>query len=366
MDYSARLARLKRKLGRKKGDAILIGQPENRRYLSGYSAMDHGIAESSGLLLITRKSPPFLLTDFRFREQAEREAVDFEVKLYPKGVIALLRKMLPKLGVKRLFFESDYTLHSTAQRLHRLSTEISVEITPTTGLVDKMRMVKSEDEIKRIRKSVRMNEKVFRDVYSALTGRETEIEVALKISTQMRLRGAERESFDTIVATSENSSLPHAVPSGKALVKNSPLLIDMGLVLNGYCSDMTRSFCLGKPSKKYKKIHRIVRRAQLAAMAKVRAGVSAKKVDRAARQVIANAGYGDYFGHALGHGVGMAVHEAPRVSTRSTLKLRAGMIITIEPGIYLPGWGGIRLEDMVVVREDGCENLNQDTTWLDI
>ncbi|HKJ65072.1 MAG TPA: M24 family metallopeptidase, partial [Desulfopila sp.] len=158
----------------------------------------------------------------------------------------------------------------------------------------------------------------------------------------------------------------HAVPGRREIKTNTPVVVDMGLVLDGYCSDMTRSFCHGKPDDRYLHLHRLVRRAQLAGIRAVRAGARASDVDKAARSIIAEAGYGKNFGHALGHGVGMAVHEEPRVSPKSRKKLRAGMIITIEPGIYIPGWGGIRLEDMVVVREDGCENINTDTTWLDI
>jgi len=149
-------------------------------------------------------------------------------------------------------------------------------------------------------------------------------------------------------------------------VNNGPLLIDMGLILDGYCSDMTRSFCLGRANDEYLKIHRLVRQAQLQGIAVVKAGVTCREVDQAARRVIEDAGYGKYFGHALGHGVGLAVHEEPRISPKSRKKLRSGMIITIEPGIYIPGWGGIRLENMVAVTADGCELLNHDTTMLDL
>ena len=229
-----------------------------------------------------------------------------------------------------------------------------------------MRCIKSEGEIELIRKSVRLNEDVFQEAYSSLSGNETEMDIALQIGTIMRKKGAEGESFATIVASGAASSLPHAVPRREKIQENKPLLIDMGLVLNGYCSDMTRTFCLGKPDDKYLQIHRIVRKAQLAGIKAVRAGVSGKEVDSAARKIITETGYGPYFGHGLGHGVGLAVHENPRVSQRARKHLQAGMIVTIEPGIYLPGWGGIRLENMVVVREGGCEELNKDSTYLDI
>jgi Xaa-Pro aminopeptidase len=366
MDYTARLLRLQKTLRRKKLDAILISRPENRRYLSGYSAANHGIAETSGLLLIVRKGPSLLLTDFRFREQAEREAQGFEIRLYSKGIFRLLKSLVPELGIATLGFESHYTLHSTAENLFSLGRDLGVTMIPLTGIVEKMRLIKSDEEIEHIRRSVHLNEQVFQKIFGRISGRETEIEVALEIGAQMRRGGGERESFETIVASGAASSLPHAVPGGRALEKNAPVVIDMGLVLNGYCSDMTRSFCLGTADAKYVEIHRIVRRAQLAGIEAVRAGAAGREVDRAARRVIAEAGYGKYFGHSVGHGVGLAVHEQPGISPKSRMKLKAGMVITIEPGIYLPGWGGIRLENMVAVREDGCENLNTDTTWLDI
>ena len=178
--------------------------------------------------------------------------------------------------------------------------------------------------------------------------------------------GAEGPSFDSIVASGANGALPHAVPGQSKIKPDQSLTIDMGLVLNGYCSDMTRNFVPKNPSKKYIKLHRLVRKAQLAGIAAIKADVRGCDVDKAARSIIAKAGYGPQFGHSLGHGVGLAVHEGPRLSFANKKKLKAGMIVTVEPGIYLPGWGGIRLENMVVVREDGCEVLNQDTTWLDI
>lgn len=366
MPYAARIKKLKELLRRRKLDAILIAQPQNRRYLSGYSVSDHGIEETSGLLLIPSRGIPHLLTDFRFKQQAESEARDCKILLYPKGLFALLEHLLPDLGIRNLAFESNYTLHATADKLMDLGDQCKIGITPVSGLVEQIRRIKNEEEINFIRRSVQLNEKVFQKVYSNLSTSKTEIDIALEIAAEMRRAGAEGESFDAIVATGEASALPHAVPRQVHLQKNSPLVIDMGLILNGYCSDMTRTVCLGTPDKKYSEIHRLVRKAQLVGIHAVREGATGQKVDKAARRIIADAGYGKYFGHALGHGVGMAVHEEPKVSPKSRKKLKAGMVITIEPGIYIPGWGGIRLENMVVVRENGCENLNSDTTSLDI
>lgn len=366
MNYQKRLLKLRKKIERKKLDAILISQPENRRYLSGYSGADHGIAESSGFLLILRTGRVFLLTDFRFKLQAEQETQDIEVILYPKGVIELLGQLLPDLGVAKLGFESHYTLHSTVAQMSELLGKKGVSLIPAEGLVEDLRIIKDEDEISLLKQSVQLNEKVFEEVYSSFSDYETEIDVAIAIETAMRRYGAERPSFETIVATGANGALPHAVPGTAKLRKNKSLTIDMGLILNGYCSDMTRNFVPNKPTKRYLKLHRIVRQAQRAGMAAIRAGIRGCEADQCARAVIVRAGYGDNFGHSLGHGVGLAVHEAPSLSPRSRKKLKAGMIVTVEPGIYIPGWGGIRLENMGVVREEGFENFNQNDIWLDI
>jgi len=365
MNYAARLLRLQEKLRRKKLDALIVSQPENRRYLSGYQAVDHGIGESAGVLLVPARGQATLLTDFRFQQQAEQET-GFDVKLYQKGLAALLDNLLADSGVRRLAFESHYTLHSFSLRLTALAEKRKITLIPTRDLVESLRLVKDEQELDCIRRSVALNELVFGEIRPSITPEMSEVELAVLLESAMRRAGAERPSFDTIVASGPNGALPHAVPGTRRLAPDQSLTIDMGLVLSGYCSDMTRTFVIGNPDQRYLSIHRIVRKAQKVGIAAVRAGASMQSVDRAARRIIADAGYGKYFGHSLGHGVGLAIHEAPRVSGRSRQKLSAGMVITIEPGIYLPGWGGVRLENMVVVREDGCENLNNDETWLDI
>ena len=229
-----------------------------------------------------------------------------------------------------------------------------------------MREVKSADELELLRASTRLNEKVFQSVHATIEPGMTEREIALALELTMREMGAEGPSFPTIVAFGTNAARPHAVPTDRELQAGDLVLIDMGLVLRGYCSDLSRTFVAGRPDPTYIDRHRVVRAAMLAGIGAIRAGVTGAAVDRAARQVIADAGYGDCFGHSLGHGVGLAVHEAPRLSRANRKKLRAGMVVTVEPGIYLPDWGGIRLENMVVVGEDGCELLNHDTTGLDL
>lgn len=358
--------KIKTSLKRKKIDAFLVAQPANRRYLSGYTAFDSSISESSGLLLIPAKGTPFLLTDSRYTLQAEQEASGVEVVLYPNGLLALLEKMLPRLAVKRLAFESHYTLHSTYRKLEKQATKLGLELVPVTGFVEKLRVAKSAEELGLIRRSVLLNEAVFQEAFKQIKPGMTEKEAARLIENTMRIKGAECPSFETIVAGGPNGAMPHAVPTDRPLQKGEPVIIDMGLVLEGYCSDMTRTVFLGEPDQRAVELSRIVRKAQLAATNEIRAGKKASEIDRAARDIIKKAGYGDKFGHGLGHGVGLAVHEAPAVSRRSQKKLQAGMVVTVEPGIYIPDWGGIRLENMVVVTEDGCEVLNQDTTFLNV
>jgi len=257
-------------------------------------------------------------------------------------------------------------LHSTAGKLDKVLRENGSELVPVTGVIEAMRLCKQEEELAKIRKSVQLNEDVLQEVVKTFTPGMTEREAALRIEDAMRRKGAERPSFETIIAGGPNGAKPHAVPSDRPLHDGEPIIVDMGLQLDGYCSDMTRTVFLGPPDPKAVELSRIVRRAQKAAIAKVRAGIAACDVDRVARQLITKEGYGREFGHGLGHGVGLAVHEAPSVNRRNHKKLRAGMVITIEPGIYLPGWGGIRLEQMIVVTDDGCELLNRDTTFLDL
>lgn len=364
--YPGRLTRLQKYLRYRKLSAFLVTHPSNRRYLSGYTAADHGIQETSGVLLVPARGLPFLLTDSRFFLQAEQEASGFEVQLYAGGLIATLKKLLPDLGVKRLGFESHYFLHSSAKKLRTMAASIGVDLVPITGVVERYREIKSESEIALVKQAVLLNEEVFQQVYKQIRPGASEVEVSIQIENLMRRMGAERPSFETIVAFGTNAARPHAVPGDRKLSAGETVLVDMGLVLEGYCSDMTRTFVVGKPDRRFVERLQIVRQAQQAGMEAIRAGVTCREVDMAARSVIREAGLGDFFGHALGHGVGLDVHEEPRLSSFSRKKLRAGMVVTVEPGVYLPDWGGIRLENMVVVRDRGCELLNEDTTFLDV
>jgi Xaa-Pro aminopeptidase len=307
------------------------------------------------------------LTDFRYQQHAEADAGTwYDIVLYPRSLVELLAKLLPKLGLSRLAFESHAMMHATATRLHTALQPLGVETVGLTGLVEGLRRCKSEAEIELIRRAVRLNEKVFGECFKALQPGMTETEAAQHIEATMRRLGAEGPAFATIVAAGPNGALPHGVPTERTIRQGEPVVIDMGLRLAGYCSDMTRTVVLGSPDQLTVKRIRLVRQAQKAAIALIRAGAIAREVDGAARRVIAAADLGDRFGHGLGHGVGLAVHEAPALNRRNRGQLKSGMVVTVEPGVYLPEWGGIRLENMVVVRPDGCEVLNSDTTFLDM
>jgi Xaa-Pro aminopeptidase len=360
------LEKIKAAIRRKSADALLVTQPENRRYLSGYKATDLAITESSGVLLIPGHGDPYLLTDSRYQLQAEREARDFEVSLVRGSMLKALDKILQRLNIRKLLFESHYLLHATAVKLVEMGQKHVIEMIPAAGMVEKLRLVKSREEIEKIRQAVRLNESVFQEAYANLTPGKTEREIAVAIESAMMLKGAEEPAFPTIVAAGPNGALPHAVPSDRVIKKGEPVIIDLGVKLDGYCADMTRTVILGTPDKQTLEVIRLVRRAQKAALKIIRAGILARDADRAARKVITAAGYGKNFGHGLGHGVGLAVHEAPSLNSMRRNKLQEGMVVTIEPGIYLPGWGGVRLENMVVVEKKGCTTLNHDKTFLDV
>jgi Xaa-Pro aminopeptidase len=342
-----RLTKLRAILPEHDIDAILVSQPHNRRYLSGFSG-------SAGWLIITAERA-VLATDFRYYEQIGREAPDFELAKIQTRVSDLLPKVLADLGIKRLGFESQ---HLTVDQLGTFSKAAEdVEWLPLEGTVEKIRAIKDEDEIDALRRSVALTDEAFAHLLEVIEPGMTEREVAWEIEAYMRSHGASKVAFDLIVAAGPNGALPHARPGDQAIQRGVPVVVDIGNVLDDYCSDMTRTFCLGEPSPRYLEVWNVVLQAQEAAQAVIRAGVSGVETDVAARDVIVEAGFGDYFGHGLGHGVGLDVHEGPRASRLSEDTFEAGMSLTVEPGIYLPGEFGVRLEDLVIIGEDGIEIL---------
>jgi Xaa-Pro aminopeptidase len=364
--FRERVRALREKLADTVPDTVWITQPENRRYLSRFKATDTQLTESSGSLLIT-ETDALLVTDSRYATEAKKEAVDFEVITYQKGLVESLPGILGRLGTITLGFEEDsvtWGLHrELSKKLKKLSPRI--RLTPLKGLVSGMREVKEKDEIKAIATSADLMCQILAEVIGSLEPGRTEKEVAWQIEGLTREGGAEDLAFPPIVASGPNGALPHAVPTERKLRTKEPIILDVGVRVDGYCCDMTRTIFLGTPGAKFRKIYRTVREAQLCALRDVRPGTETTLPDSTARQVIGDAGFGEYFGHALGHGVGLATHEGPRLGPQKPVELKRGMVVTIEPGIYIPGKGGVRLEEMVAVEKNGPRILTSDGHFYD-
>jgi Xaa-Pro aminopeptidase len=365
--FQARLAAVRNLLPEAGLDALLVSCPENRRYLSGFTAKDSHLNESSGFLLITQEKA-YVLTDFRYRDWAAAEAPLFAIEIYTKGLAKLLPELLQGAGIGRLGFETHFLTYYTFQRLTQEMAAAGLPVVwqPVEDLVEQAREIKDAEEVRLITRSLAITEKVIAAVGAQLRPGLAEQEAAWMIELALRENGAEGPSFPPMVAYGSNSARPHHDPGERRLQPGEPVIIDMGAVYQGYCSDMTRTFFLGEPDAKFKEIYSIVRRAQQTAEAGIKAGMMSDAADGLARAVIEAAGYKEAFGHSLGHGVGLAVHENPSLSPMKerAVALQAGMIATVEPGIYLSDWGGVRLEDMILVQPDGARVLNQDRNFF--
>jgi Xaa-Pro aminopeptidase len=342
-----RLARLRSILAENELDAVLIGQPENRYYLSGFTG-------SAGWLIISAEKA-IMATDFRYFEQVGQQAPGFELAKIEKKFSDLLPVVLADVGVQRLGFESQ---HLTVDQWQVLSESAEgVEWVPQKDTVEAIRAVKDESEIEALRRSTALTDAAFAHLLEVIMPGMTEVEAAWEIESYMRSHGANKVAFDLIVAAGPNGARPHARPGDHAIQPGEPIVIDIGSKVDGYCSDMTRTICLGEPSAEYLEVWNIVLQAQEAALTTICAGISGVQADAAARDLIVAAGYGEYFGHGLGHGVGLAVHEKPGAGKLSEDILEASMSLTVEPGIYIPGQFGVRIEDLIIIREEGIEIL---------
>lgn len=355
---AARLAAFRNLLDQREVDGLLVSGPENRRYLSGFTADD----PEWGALLVTRTAA-VLLTDFRYQLWAQKEAAAFQIAIYKLSLGETLSGLLQELELKRLGFEAAHLSYRQYQRLTETvaGKGLTVEWLPLDGVVEELREVKAPAELAAMRRALELSESVLRRVSLELAPGKTERQVAWEIEAGLREGGAEGLAFPPIVAAGENSARPHHQPGEHVIAAGEPIILDMGARLNGYCADITRTYVIGPPDEQFRQIYRLVRRAQATAEANLKAGMDSLDGDALARQVIAAAGYGEAFGHSLGHGVGLAVHENPAMSPNPERRttLQAGSVVTVEPGIYLPGWGGIRLEDMVLLKPDGAEVLNK-------
>ncbi|HMR64906.1 MAG TPA: Xaa-Pro peptidase family protein [Anaerolineae bacterium] len=332
-------------------DGFLVTQPENRCYLSGFTG-------SNGVLIIAPERQA-LATDSRYYEQVRQQCPDWELIEvgydFSGAMLDLLREL--GLGGRAVGFEAQHTTVTTLQAWER-AVAGHLKLTQTEGAVETLRMEKDAAEIARIKKAVALADEAYAHIVAWIRPGLTEAQVAWELETYLRMHGASALSFESIVASGPNSAMPHARASDRVILAGEPITLDFGCVVDGYCSDLTRTFCLGEPAdEQYFKVWHTVLAAQEAAEAGAKAGMTGEAVDKLARDVIKAAGYDQYFGHGLGHGVGLAVHEPPRFSFTYPGEINSGAVMTVEPGIYLPGWGGIRIEDMVVVREQGLEIL---------
>ncbi|GAX90897.1 M24 family metallopeptidase [Effusibacillus lacus] len=349
-----RLTRLREQIANQPVDGMLILKPENRRYISGFTG-------SAGYLLVT-SSDAVLITDFRYTEQAREQAPHFRVVEHGSSAPEAIRSELTALGVKRLGFEKDYLTYSLYS-IYKDKFE-GVELEPTEGIVEKLRAVKDDQEIEWIRQAARIADDAFSHILAYLKPGARERDIALELEYFMRRKGAKSSSFDIIVASGVRSSFPHGVASDKLLERGDFVKMDFGALYEGYCSDITRTVVLGEPSDKQREIYNIVLEAQMYALEHIKPGMSGKEADALARDIIKEKGYGEHFGHSLGHGLGLYIHEEPRLSTLSSDILQPGMVVTVEPGIYIPGMGGVRIEDDVAITETGLEILTASTKEL--
>jgi len=326
-----RLKRVRQGLAEKEVDAIFISQPENRRYLSGFDG-------STGYLLITAQDA-ILATDFRYLERARRQAPGYEIFRIDGDTDDWFPKLATEVSVKKLGFE---TRHVTFYRYKQLSdilkrARIELRLIPVDGLVESLRAIKEPEEVELITQAAAISDVTFEYAEGMIRTGMTEQEVAWEIEKFMRDKGSEAIPFDVIVGSGPNASSPHAKPSSRTIGPGEPIVIDLGAKIEGYCSDLTRTICLGTPDKTFGRVYDTVLGAQLTAMAMIREGMTGDEADSMGRIVLREAGYGEAFGHALGHGVGLAPHERPRLGPDSQDVMASGMVFTIEPGIYLAG-----------------------------
>ena len=329
-------------------DALLVSALPNIRYLCGFTG-------DNALLLVTPESQT-LFTDPRFTIQASEECT-CAVKIAPRGPVdPYAVETIRRKKFKRIGFEATRMIYDVHRRLKE-SLPLGVTLKPIGPVIESLRMVKTNEEIARIRRSVVTNSQAFEKTVPSIRPGVSESNIAAELEFQMRRLGAEKPAFETIVAAGARSALPHARPGSQKVGADELLLIDMGSSQDGYMSDMTRVLFFGQVDRRHRGMYQSVLKAQLAALAAVREGITAGQVDQKARQVLESEGLGKEFVHSTGHGLGLEIHEPPRVGRRDKTRLQAGMVITIEPGAYIQGFGGIRIEDTVLVTKNGCEIL---------
>jgi len=350
----SRIYRLREELQRRDISNFIVTRLSNIRYLCGYTG-------SAGFLFITPRKVRFF-TDFRYREQAAEQVSNAEIIIYKDDLLKELKRR--SFNLKGLIgFEADWMDVATYEQLCYVFSS-ALEWTPTIKIVECIAAVKETQEVDKIRKAAAITDEVFSEILKLLKPGVRELDISAEISYLHKRKGASGDSFPPIVASGPRSALPHGLASDRKICLDDLVTIDMGCVYDGYCSDLTRTVVVGKAKQKARTIYNLVYRAQSAAIEAAKDGMSAKKLDEVARKIIRDKGYGDRFGHGLGHGLGIEVHAEPRLFFASDDILTAGNVFTIEPGIYIPGFGGVRIEDDIWLRKDDAEMLTNSTREL--
>lgn len=343
-----KLAKLRNEIGKNNLDALLITSPINRRYMTGFTG-------TAGVAIISQTNALFI-TDFRYTEQAEEQIPEFQIIEHKHTIEKEIHNQLKELGIKKLGFEKN---HVTYAEYMTYKKEFEVELVPAGTIVEKLRLIKSEDEISIMEEAAKIADQAYAHIQTFIKPGVREIEVSNELEFFMRSKGATSSSFDIIVASGERSALPHGVASEKEIRSGELVTMDYGALFKGYCSDITRTVAVGEISEELREIYDTVLTAQELGVKNIKPGMTGKEADALTRDYITEKGYGDYFGHSTGHGLGMEVHEGPSLSFRSETKLVPGMVVTVEPGIYIPNVGGCRIEDDIVITETGNRRLTK-------
>ncbi|NGP43594.1 aminopeptidase P family protein [Bacillaceae bacterium SIJ1] len=350
----SRLAKLQNALKQHSIEAMVITNPSNRRYISHFTG-------TAGVVFVTQNEG-MLLTDFRYTEQARAQVSELEIIQYQSTLHDEVAKKAKALGVKEVAFEKTYLTYQQFEQYRQALSDIS--FVGVAGVIEPLRRQKEADEIRILEEAGQIADAAFEHILTVLRPGVSELEISNELEFFMRKQGADSSSFDTIVASGKRSALPHGVASDKIIEQGDMVTLDFGAYYQGYCSDITRTIAIGEPNEKLKDIHHIVLTAQKAALSAIRPGETTASVDDVARSIIAEAGYGAAFGHSTGHGIGLEVHEGPSLSGKSQEVLAPGMVVTVEPGIYVPDLGGVRIEDDVLVTEDGGRRLTHSNKEL--
>ncbi|MFC5603524.1 M24 family metallopeptidase [Sporosarcina koreensis] len=341
-----KLAKLREALKEHGLDALLVTNPYNRRYLTGFTG-------SAGVAVVSAEDAVFI-TDFRYTEQAAEQVKGFRIVKHEKTIIEEVANQVEQMKIKTLGFEKDNVSFGTYELYN---DKVDAELKAVSGIVEKLRMVKSADEIEVLKQAAKIADDAFAHICTFIKPGVTELEVSNELEMFMRKQGATSSSFDIIVASGERGALPHGVASDKVIQTGEMVTLDFGALYNGYISDITRTVAVGEPSEKMREIYEVTLAAQELALEKIKPGMTGIEADAIARDYIKSKGYGEAFGHSTGHGIGLEVHEGPGLSFRSETVLEPNMAVTVEPGIYLPGIGGVRIEDDILITEDGNVRL---------